>query len=239
MSMATRKQGVRTVSSAAAARVGGSPQLHITFHGIGNPHRPLEPGESTVWCSEVQLVSILDEFGGHPDIRITADDGNVSDLTILAPELAKRGLCGDFFILAGRIGDEGFLSEGNIRDLVAMGMRVGSHGWAHIPWRHLSEVASTREFWDARRRIEDVAGLAVVNAACPFGAYDRRTLNELEIAAYSRVYTSDGGWARPGRFAAARNSIGERCGADEIRRLLQHPKITWRDALRRAIKRWR
>ena len=36
----------------------------------------------------------------------------------------------------------------------------------------------------------------------PFGSYDRHVLRALRRTGVTRVYTSDGGWARPGDLAA-------------------------------------
>ncbi len=48
---------------------------------------------------------------------------------------------------------------------------------------------------------------AVTQAACPFGAYDRRVLRSLRGYGYERVFTSDGGRLRADRWLQARNSV--------------------------------
>ena len=51
----------------------------------------------------------------QPEILITFDDGNVSDLTIALPELLKNGLRAEFFVCAGRLNDPNYLDEAGIR----------------------------------------------------------------------------------------------------------------------------
>ena len=44
---------------------------------------------------------------------------------------------GTFFVIARRIGEEGSLAEGDLRELVDNGMSIGTHGYGHRPWRKL------------------------------------------------------------------------------------------------------
>ena len=76
--------------------------LNILFHGVGKPARELEPGEDVYWVTEDRFRSILDEISGWPEVRISFDDSNSSDLEIALPALIERGLTADFFVLAGR-----------------------------------------------------------------------------------------------------------------------------------------
>jgi hypothetical protein len=52
---------------------------NICFHGIGKPQRELEPDEGGYWTSVDEYKRILDEISAWPDVRITFDDGNVTD----------------------------------------------------------------------------------------------------------------------------------------------------------------
>jgi len=48
----------------------------------------------------------------------------------------------------------------------------------------------------------------------PFGSYDRHVLRNLRRTGVTRVYTSDGGWARSGTWLQARTSIRSEDGPD-------------------------
>jgi peptidoglycan/xylan/chitin deacetylase (PgdA/CDA1 family) len=74
-------------------------------------------------------------------------------------------------------------------------MEIGTHGMYHRDWRKIDEVALNVEIVDARRRIEDICGIAVTKAAIPFGSYDRRVLRRLRSEPFKHLYTSDGGLA--------------------------------------------
>ena len=79
--------------------------MNLTVHGIGPTDRALDPGEDQTWVSVAQFEQVLDAAVGRPDVRITFDDGNASDVEIGLPRLLERGLKAEFFVLAGLLGD--------------------------------------------------------------------------------------------------------------------------------------
>jgi peptidoglycan/xylan/chitin deacetylase (PgdA/CDA1 family) len=217
--------------------------LHaLTFHGLGVPPRALGPGEQRVWVDAGRFEAILDRLTGRQDVLVTFDDGNRSDAEIALPALARRGLRGAFFPTAQGLEQPGFLGPGELRELAAAGMTVGSHGFAHRPWRGLPPAALHEELVVARERLEDAAGVRIDQVACPFGAYDRRSLGALREAGYARVYTSDGGPADPAAWLRPRTTVCAGDDPDEVARLWREPEAVSRALLRRAklaIKRWR
>jgi peptidoglycan/xylan/chitin deacetylase (PgdA/CDA1 family) len=187
--------------------------INLTFHGIGDPGRPLDPGEDAVWVGRRPFVAMLDAAAGRSEVRITFDDGNASDLEHALPALRRRGLRATFFVVAGRLGAPGFLDASGVAALAGAGMTIGCHGMRHRPWRRLDEPALREELVDARRVLEDVVGRPVTAAACPFGAYDRRALGALRRYGYTRVYTSDRGAANADDWLQARTTVGP---ADDV-----------------------
>jgi peptidoglycan/xylan/chitin deacetylase (PgdA/CDA1 family) len=208
--------------------------INLTFHGIGAPERRLEPDEDRVWLTPGQFRSVLDSVTGRPDVRITFDDGNASDVEHALPELERRGLKATFFVVAGRLGAPAFLDEDGVRTLAAAGMGIGCHGMRHRPWRRLDDGALREELVDAKLMLEAVVGRPVTEAACPFGSYDRRVLRELRGSGYRRVYTSDRGTARPDDWVQARTSVGPDDGAE-----LLEQAASLRRRAKLAVKRWR
>ena len=183
--------------------------INICFHGVGHPRRGQEPGEDLYWVGVDQYHRILDEVAGWPGVRLSFDDGNVTDVEHGLPGLVERGLTATFFPVAGRIDEAGSLSADQIRELVAADMRIGTHGMRHVPWRGLDAAERRAELVDARARIAEVAGRPVQEAALPLGRYDRRLLAELRRLGYTRVYSSDrrktmeSAWFQP-RFSVTR-----------------------------------
>ena len=192
----------------------GTEVMNICFHGIGTPHRDLEPGEDSYWARTDRFHEILDEIASWPSVRISFDDGNASDVEVGLPALKERGLTAQFFVLAGRLGAAGSLTPAGVGELASAGMTVGTHGMSHRSWRGMDPGTRRAELVEARQRIEDASGCAVTEAACPMGRYDRRLLSELRHLGYQRVYTSDrrpasrDGWLQP-RFSVHSGDTAE------------------------------
>jgi peptidoglycan/xylan/chitin deacetylase (PgdA/CDA1 family) len=216
--------------------------INLTFHGVGAPKRPLEPGEELLWLDSDQFESALDSVVGRTDVQITFDDGNASDVEEALPQLRQRGLTATFFVVAGRLGEPGFLDEGGVRELAAAGMGIGCHGMRHRAWRRLDGRRLWEEIVEARRVLERVVARPVTEAACPFGSYDRRVLRFLRRQGYRRAFTSDTGTARSGDWLQARNSVRPGHADGVIEHVLAAERSTPSVLRRRAklaAKRWR
>jgi N-acetylglucosaminyl-diphospho-decaprenol L-rhamnosyltransferase len=194
--------------------------INLTVHGIGPTVRALDPGEDGTWVSVEQFEQVIDSVVGRPDVRLTFDDGNASDIEIALPRLVERGLIAEFFVLAGRLGEAGRLTADQVGELIEAGMLVGSHGWAHRDWRRIAAEQATKEIHDAPRVLAELTGRRVSRVAVPFGSYDRHVLARLRRAGMTRAYTSDGGRCRPDAWLQPRNSLHHGIGPDWANQLL-------------------
>jgi peptidoglycan/xylan/chitin deacetylase (PgdA/CDA1 family) len=216
--------------------------VNLTVHGIGPTQRTLDPGEDTTWVTVEQFEHVLDAVVGRTDVRITFDDGNASDVEIGLPRLLERGLKGEFFVLAGLLGQPGRIDAGGVRELVEAGMHVGSHGWAHRDWRRIDDGQAEEEIAEAGAVISAITGEPVSRVAIPFGSYDRHVLRRLRKADLARVYTSDAGRARPDSWLQARNSLRHDLDEGWTKRVLDGTPsihVTARRLTARTIKRVR
>jgi len=204
--------------------------VNVTVHGIGTPARPLHDDEDRTWITVDQLEGLLDAAVGRTDVVITFDDGNSSDVEIALPRLLERRLKARFYVCAGLLGEPGRLDEHAVRELYRAGMVIGSHGWSHRDWRTLEwgpdgAPAVYDELVLARQQLGRVVRSEVSEVAVPFGSYDRHVVRALRRSGASRVYTSDGGWARPGSWLQARTSIHADDGPDWPARVLRRPGL--------------
>lgn len=216
--------------------------VNLTVHGIGAPPRTLDPDEGATWVSVDQFERMLDAVGERPDVRLTFDDGNASDVEIALPRLQQRELTAEFFVLAGLLGRPGRLDHDGVRELQRAGMGIGSHGWAHRDWRRLSPQQAGEELDNAMGVLEELTGQPVSQVAIPFGSYDRHVLRRLRQAGVSRAYTSDGGRSRRGWWLQPRTSLRRDLDAEWLRRVLQgRPPflVRGRRAAARLVKRMR
>jgi peptidoglycan/xylan/chitin deacetylase (PgdA/CDA1 family) len=231
---------IPTPSEIAHGAILGS-MVVLNFHAIGRPKRKLADGEDEVCVERQQFVEILDLVADRDDVYLTFDDGNCSDVTEALPELTRRQLRAQFFICPARFGTPEFVDEDHVRELRRAGMSLGSHGMDHVRWRRLERSAMDREIVQAKRVLEDALQAPVDTAACPFGAYDRRTLRALRAAGFTRVYTSDGGPASAKDWLIARNTVRRWDSAESIERLLNgsSESASLVQRAKRWIKQWR
>lgn len=196
--------------------------INICFHGIGTCRREREEGESRYWISEDRFSEILDVVEEQSHVRLSFDDGNASDMQVALPELSSRGLTATFFAVAGRLDDADSISASDLRQLRAAGMNVGSHGWAHIPWRHLTPSQQHKEFVEARLLLAEASDGDVDEAALPLGRFDRRVLAALRQQGYRTVYSSDRLPARPDAWLQGRFSVTKDDTAATVRAIIEH-----------------
>lgn len=216
--------------------------VNICFHGIGEPARELEPGESRYWIGSDLYEQVLDEVAGRDDVRLSFDDGNASDVDLGLPGLVRRGLSATFFVLAGRLDRPGSLREEDVRTLRDHGMAVGNHGMRHVSWRGLDDADAATELVEARERISAVVGQPVDRAALPLGQYDRRVLARLRAAGYREVCTSDRRPARSGAWLQPRYSVTDTDTIDSLKTSVLSPRPARERLVREAVglvKRWR
>jgi peptidoglycan/xylan/chitin deacetylase (PgdA/CDA1 family) len=217
--------------------------VNLTVHGVGeNTTRALDPGEDQTWVTTPQLELVLDAAMGRADVRITFDDGNASDVEIALPRLVERGLRAEFFVLAGLLGQPDRLDRNGVRELLAAGMAIGSHGWDHRDWRGMNDADAERELTGAHRVLSNLTGHEVTRVAIPFGSYDRHVLRRLRAAKVSCAYTSDGGRARRDAWLQARTSLRHDLDANWVSGVLDatpSPVRLARGTAVRTIKRWR
>jgi len=215
---------------------------NVCFHGIGTPDRDLEPGEASYWIGRDAFLGVLDVLAEHPEVRISFDDGNASDVEIAMPALVERGLTATFFVLAGRLEERGSLAVDHVRELRRAGLRVGSHGMEHRSWRSMSPAETRVELVEARDVLAEVAGQPLTEAALPLGLYDRRLLADLRRHGYRRVYTSDRDRAGEQAWLQPRYSVVATDTAGSVRTaVLERPGLAHRAERRlaRTVKRLR
>jgi len=216
-------------------------KLIINLHGIGKPVRTLELGEQDYIIGAPLLEYLLDMAVDKKTI-ITVDDGNISDINIILPNLIERNLKAMFFIPVGKIGQKGYLREEDIITLQQEGMVIGSHGVNHVNWRNLNNNELKYEVTESKRLLENILGSPVIDIACPFGAYDRRVLQFIKKAGYQKTYTSDKGMACLDDWLISRNTLSINDNQKSISKLLES-NFSFKQqifiTLKKGVKRWR
>ena len=105
---------------------------------------------------------------------LTFDDGGGSASTCIAGLLQQYGWCGHFFVTAGKIGERGFLTRSQIRELRRNGHIIGSHSFSHpVRMSQCSREQLLHEWTTSIQILSDILGEPVDTASVPGGYYSK------------------------------------------------------------------
>jgi peptidoglycan/xylan/chitin deacetylase (PgdA/CDA1 family) len=127
-----------------------------------------------------------------PEVYLTFDDGGVSAASPIASVLEAHGWRGHFFITTDRIGQPGFLSAHQIRDLYLRGHVIGSHSHTHPTRMAALSRAEMDEEW--RRSLGILSSILRVDvklASVPGGYYSPQVGKSAEAAGIEALFTSE------------------------------------------------
>lgn len=127
-----------------------------------------------------------------PEVYLTFDDGGVSAADPIAGALESRGWRGHFFITTDRIGQPGFLSAHQIRDLYLRGHVIGSHSHTH-PTRMaaLSRAEMDEEWRHSLGILSSILRVEVKRASVPGGYYSRQVGDSAAAAGIDALFISE------------------------------------------------
>lgn len=171
------------------------------LHALGSPggRYVLDPGR----------LGIFQKCG--PGDLVTIDDGYRECLELGREWLGRWRAKTALFLVAGRMGgvndwDSGgevagrkLLSWEEAVELQRAGAIFGSHGLTHCDLRCADDRTLRTEVESSKKTIEDKLGVAVDWFAYPYGYFDRRVIDFVKAAGYTRAFTTcDSIWAGRG-----------------------------------------
>lgn len=217
-------------------------------------HRPyaLTPEEFRLLMVEAQRTTrravpvgqVPGELSGG-FFSLTFDDGCESDYVHAFPVLLEMDMRATFFIVPTLVDTPGYVTWGQLREMVAAGMEVGSHSLTHPFLNRCTRDEIRHEYGESKRILEDRLGRAVRSASLPRGWEPPDCRAVLQEAGYRVFCTSRVGWWHPGdhalgmpRVPIRRSSTTEEFG--EI--VLALPRALWKlqavDGLKSLVKSW-
>ena len=133
----------------------------------------------------------LDGLGKAPAL-LTFDDGGVSYYMLIADRLEALGLRGHCFVSTDFIGERGFMSAAQIRELDSRGHVIGTHSASHPPRFSALTPADMRHEWsESRMKLEDILGRAVTVGSVPGGYFSDAVAKAAVDAGLRTLFTSE------------------------------------------------
>jgi peptidoglycan/xylan/chitin deacetylase (PgdA/CDA1 family) len=117
------------------------------------------------------------------------DDGHALDLRT-AELLCKFGLKGTFYVTFNHPGRPE-ITPGQIRELAALGMEIGSHTLSHRLLIQVPPGEVFRELNESKRRLEDIVGQPVRAISYPLGYTNAAVLQAWKQAGYTLGRTTE------------------------------------------------
>jgi peptidoglycan/xylan/chitin deacetylase (PgdA/CDA1 family) len=125
------------------------------------------------------------------DIILTFDDGHRSGYSLARPILLKSGLGAIFFITAGWIGNDNYLTCEEIKELHDSGMMIGSHGVSHRFMTDLIDEELEAELTGSKKTLETIIGEEITSFSAPGGRIDDRVNAAVVKAGYRWIFSSE------------------------------------------------
>lgn len=124
---------------------------------------------------------------------LTFDDGGLDNYEVAFPLLKQNGLTATFFVITARVGKEGQMDWGQLREMAAQGMSIQSHSVSHPDLRGVSDARLRAELVDSRNAITQAVGEPGYVFCYPSGAHDGRVIAAAKAAGYLMAVATGNG----------------------------------------------
>lgn len=246
---------------------GGHGPVMLMYHALQQGHRtPKWPWAVSAQAFQRQLDFLQTEGYQTMTVRdiacsqerldgrtvvLTFDDGYVDNLAAY-DEVLKRNMRASWFIVSGSIGREPgwpedgrpkgrLLSAGELREMHAAGMEIGSHTVSHARVTELSKQQLDQELSASKAELEDTIGATVSSFAYPYGAWSEDCEGAVRRAGYAAACTTRTGWAiRDGNpYRLRRLAVFNNDSLSRFARKLYFGShdVAWSDVTRYALRR--
>ncbi len=122
---------------------------------------------------------------------LTFDDGEMNNYEIVLPVIKELGFNAYFFIIVKRIGHDGYMGWKELKNMVASGMTVGSHGLPHEALTNLKDSQVIEELKASKNCLEKNLGIPINSFSIPRGFCNEKIIQMAYEAGYSQIFISD------------------------------------------------
>lgn len=130
-------------------------------------------------------------------IIITFDDGYADNYLTALPIMEKYGFRATVFVIAGKVGQEMYLTWDQIKAMQARRTEIGSHTLSHSAMGKITSDEKKREAILSKKILEENLGTKVSFLAYPYGSFDEESFTILKEAGYLGACTGLAGLNLP------------------------------------------
>lgn len=121
-------------------------------------------------------------------VLLTFDDSQGSQITVAAPELARRSMRAAFFVMTVPLDKPGWMTRDDVRRLHDAGHTIGAHTYDHQRADRYTAADYETQLVAPRAELEALVGAPVRHFAYPFGAWAPPDFGMLDRAGYVSGY---------------------------------------------------
>jgi len=165
------------------------PSYHVLV-----PERSLYRYSSTVqeFDAHLELICKIRGRTRPQGPAVTFDDAHASQLRYGLALLQKHRLRAIFFAIVNWTNHRAaYMTWEQLRELVAAGHEVQSHGMSHVQLTRCTDAELQNEVVSSKAELEQKLGIAIDAISIPNGRWNRRVIEACAAAGYGRIYTSD------------------------------------------------
>ncbi|MCC7119247.1 MAG: polysaccharide deacetylase family protein [Anaerolineales bacterium] len=120
-------------------------------------------------------------------VSLTFDDGD-ADNYLIRETLKANNLRATFYVISGKLGQDGFLTEAQVKDLYADGNEIGGHTLNHTKLVNLSVEELRKEICQDRLNLLSY-GFKATSFAYPYGYHDAQVRQVVQDCGYNSART--------------------------------------------------
>jgi peptidoglycan/xylan/chitin deacetylase (PgdA/CDA1 family) len=145
--------------------------------------------------SFADLANCLECGASLPErpVILSFDDGWSNQYQYAFPLLQKYGFSGTFYVVAGYVDHQNFITSEQLKTMMAAGMVIGGHSRTHPALSGVGTARLKDEVAGSKAWLEDRLGVAIDSFAYPYGSYSSATVAAVKAAGYRTARTVDTG----------------------------------------------
>ena len=142
-----------------------------------------ESGRRAVTVGELVELLRTGEVTDRPVVAVTFDDG-WADFPAAAEILHSRALPSTLYVTSGFVGQPGYVTSSQLRELAGASVEIGAHGVTHERLDELRPQHVEDEVRRSKADLEDVIQQDITTFAYPHGNHTGRTKRVVRAAGY-------------------------------------------------------